>query len=167
MSKNAAPVNATILPRSRRSILRGLAAAQIAAVTVGASGASAGAKYEMTDAELAALDFEAWAEEKNDHLKFSNEEIAGVFATVRLAWVMMGKSKPDLVKVAGTLWSAERDNSNLFVNTIKGFQEATDYLKACLKIVESAECRLMVSLATIEQAEDDATRKAATIGGAV
>jgi hypothetical protein len=109
-----------------------------------------------TAAEMAAMNFEPWSAEDLEEFKPpSNVEFDKLaqahLPTVRIAWLMLAKTKPELVE------TLRKIDNEIGRELMFGFIAATAFFKQSLTILENAEARILCagSVIEIEDGEDD------------
>ncbi|MDI7865062.1 hypothetical protein MRS76_24400 [Rhizobiaceae bacterium n13] len=96
----------------------------------------------MTDEQLAALDFEPWQHGPDEWTPPSNVQWARLanpyLVSVRLAWVTLYKTKPELVEIVKEL---DRDGAlERFADDIR---DSLNFFKGFLAVLETAEARII------------------------
>jgi hypothetical protein len=109
-----------------------------------------------TAAEMAEMNFETWSPEDLEAFKPpSNAEFDEMahahLPTVRIAWLMLGKTKPELVEMLRKI------DNEIGGQLMDGFISATAFFQQSLTILEKAEARILCagSVIEIEDGEDD------------
>jgi len=109
-----------------------------------------------TAAEMAAMNFEPWsAEDLEAFTPPSNVEFNKLgqahLPTVRIAWLTLAKTKPELVEMLRKI------DNEIGVQLMDGFVSATAFFQQALTILENAEARILCagSVIEIEDGEDD------------
>lgn len=97
--------------------------------------------------QMASLNFEPWKHEEGEWTPPSDEEWARLanpyLVTVRIAWLVMHKSKPELIEMLDALEDdAGHDMKDRFIGTIEWF-------KGMLAILEGAEARILCAGAVV------------------
>jgi len=99
--------------------------------------------------DMAAVDFNPWPAEDLAKIKsrLTNQEMADHMITVRTAWAILGKTKPELME---TLTKIDDETGT---EMFDGFVATTERLKALLELVSVAETRLLCAGAAVELQE--------------
>ena len=112
--------------------------------------------HPITAAEMAAADFDPMCAEDLEKCKPpSNTEFDEMahahMPTLRIAWLMLGKTKPELVEMMRQI------NNEVGVEVLDGFISAIGFFKQALFLLEKAEARILCagSVLEIEEGEDD------------
>jgi hypothetical protein len=99
--------------------------------------------------EMAALDFEPW--HKGDHEMPTPEEINNPHLMYsRLAYAIMHKTKPELIKMFAD--SASYDDDPLF-KLIENFPASVIFFKGAAELIDRAHTRLLIAGASYTEAE--------------
>lgn len=133
---------------SRRAMLAGLAAAPVGGIPIGAAAAPNGEK-PMTAEDYAAAEFEPWPADLLAECELpNNEKWAEIslqhVATIRCAWLMLSQPKDKIVAMLRDI--DEKDGCEMF----DAFRAAIDFHKQAVKILEAAECRILVAGSYLE-----------------
>ena len=109
-----------------------------------------------TAAEMAAMNFEPWSpEDLEAFTPPSNAEFDETahahLPTLRIAWLTLGKTKPELVEMLRKI------DNEIGGELMDGFISATAFFKQSLTILENAEARILCagSVIEIEDGQDD------------
>lgn len=116
-------------------------------------------KKDMSDDEFAATEFEAWVREEDEWTPPSNEEWVGLInphlVTIRIAWYVLHKTKPELIDVVRKLLTEDDgEGKDMVTSTFDHLSSTSDMLKGMLSIVDTALARLIVAGMNIPHAED-------------
>jgi hypothetical protein len=94
----------------------------------------------LTIAEVSAIDFEPWTEEDGTEMPLKPKEWLEMLITVRIAWAVMFRSKPELVKGIGS-------SEDAFMEAMEVIGNVKDFLKDLTEMLGVAEMRLLASAA--------------------
>jgi len=97
----------------------------------------------LTHAELAAQDFKPWTPPTREELGKWREILENLHQMVQLAHGVMGKSKPELIE---SLLKADAGHVATLVKRLARERETAQEL---VKLLDAAECRLMIAMANI------------------
>ncbi|MGO9768424.1 MAG: hypothetical protein ACLPSW_02505 [Roseiarcus sp.] len=116
----------------------------------------------ITAAEMAAVDFEPLCAEDLEKCKPpSNAEFDEMvhdhMPTLRIAWLTLGKTKPELVEIMRSF----DDESGC--NLMDDFISATAFFKQALFLLEKAEARMLCAGSVIEIEDDEKPATSATV----
>ncbi len=108
-------------------------------------------KRPLTAAEMAALDFEPMCAEDHEACKPpSNDEwteLANPHLVIwRLAWIILGKTKPQLVEMMREI---DKDDE-VAKQTMDGFLGAISFFEAALDVLRRAEARILCAGSVLE-----------------
>lgn len=107
---------------------------------------------EMSDADLAEMQFDAWEHTDDEWKPLTNEqwinEINPTLVSVRLAWVALHKTKDELVKIVSGM---EKDE--LFERYMGSINDAADFFKGHLMMLEAARARLICAGLNVSENE--------------
>jgi hypothetical protein len=140
------------LPNSRRAVLRSiLAGAAVATVPAVAASATALSSADLsaisTEKELvafeqmAAMNFEPWSRAEGESVHPSDDDVLSVLPCVRLAWLLMHKTKTELED--SVIRMDETDEGELFEGIIRDFASARKNFQNFADLLGAAECRVM------------------------
>jgi hypothetical protein len=123
--------------------------------------------HPMTAAECAAMNFEPWSPEDLEVCKPpSNSEWNRMthphLVTLRIAWLTLAKTKPELVEMMRKL--GENDEAGCAM--MDGFIAAIDFFKQVLMMLEKAEARIICAGSVIEVDDGEDGEEPATSGEA-
>ena len=97
---------------------------------------------EMTDEELAAMDFEPWQHVPGEWTPPSNVEWSKLanpyLVSVRMAWLTLYKTKAELVEMIEGM-----DREGIFEPYGNGIRDSIDFFRAFLVVLEAAEARVI------------------------
>ena len=100
----------------------------------------------VTEEEMAAMDFEPWKHAVDEWTPPSNEEWAdtiGLLVALRMAWMLMYKTKAELETIAETLEEEAIDEM------FGGVTEARKYFGNIASILTGAETRMLCAMASL------------------
>jgi hypothetical protein len=108
-----------------------------------------------TVAEFAALEFEPWQHKADEWTPPTNEEWERLanphLITIRIAWLILHKSKAELVDMVAELFDDEGD---VGPETFERLHDTAEWLRGLLKLVRGAEARLCAAGAVLELREE-------------
>jgi hypothetical protein len=143
---------------TRRAVMAGIAAAPVAGlprVTAEAAAAVNGDEKPMTAEDYAAAEFEPWPADlleecaPPDNEKWAELSLQTV-PTIRCAWLMLGQPKEKIIAMLRDV--DEKTGCEMF----DAFRSAIDFHKQAVKILEAAECRILVAGSFLEVNEWEA-----------
>lgn len=105
-------------------------------------GETAKVQSDMSKEELAATDFEPWDVSQCVWSPPTNEQwvrLANPYlVTIRIAWVMLQKTKPELIEVVSNL-----EGQGMAESTLERLTETEDFLTGLLEVVKVAQARFI------------------------
>lgn len=105
-------------------------------------GETAKVQSDMSDEEFAATEFEPWDVNQCAWALPINEEWARLanpyLVSIRIAWVMLQKTKPELIEVVSNL-----EGHGMAESTLERLTETEDFLTVLLKVVKTAQVRFI------------------------
>src|SRR5688572_1795908 len=124
--------------------------------TDNSTGEASSATGDGEIAAMAALDWEAWDGRAEDSKLVPTERDygSGPAPQLRLCLMVVHKNKPELVKIARSMWgepSAEPEDQNLFDGFVKHIQSAKAFAEALLTLATTAEARCIAALASVAE----------------
>jgi hypothetical protein len=105
---------------------------------------------EMTDAEFAAMQFEAWVHSDGEWTPPSNEEWAKLanphLVMLRVAWLTLHKTKVEAIDMAQKLADEKpTEGESFLIETLDNLQHTADWFRGLLAICDLAVARLLVA----------------------
>ena len=96
--------------------------------------------------EYAAQDFDAWVHQPDEWTPPTNKEWAGLanpyLVAVRLAWITLYKSKPELIEMLRSM-----DDESVFEAYADSIKDSIDFFKIFQTVLETAYFRILCAAA--------------------
>ncbi|RWI92854.1 hypothetical protein [Mesorhizobium sp.] len=139
---------------SRRAALGALASLPAVA---GATPAAPSVEPEMTDAEFMALDWTPWEHHEGEFVPPTNQQwhdaVNPTLISIRLAWSIMHKTKPELIELLGGL-DKERSaaENTMAVEMFERIDEAADLIDHLHAVLHGARSRILIAALNVGRA---------------